>query len=233
MANTSTITKTRKDLEKTITEATPLYAVVGAGDLAVERLREARAELNSAAAKLDPRTAPKRVLALPGRATNAIGGAVATAVNTYGDLAGRGKNLVTRVRKQDETSALQGQAQTAVRSAKAATTTAAKSAAATKTAAKRTTTTAKRTASDAASTVGTSARRTTVTAKKSASDAASKVGTSAKGTTTTAKKSASRTQTAAKSAATSTRKTAKAAKKAADATSAKVGDPRNDKTDKP
>lgn len=203
MAIATTLDKTRKDLEKTLADRTPLYAVVGAGDLAVARLREAGAELNSRAAKLDPRTAPDQLKSLPAKAQHAIGDVVSTALTTYGDLAGRGKSLVTRVRKQEETTDLQDSAKTAVSRARAATTTAKKSAAATKTAAKRTTTTARKAAQDTAS---------------------GGVRSSAKGTATTAKKSAAKTRTATRSAATSARKTAAAARKAAEATVSKVGD---------
>lgn len=204
MAITDTLDKTRRDLEKTLAEATPLYAVVGAGDLAVEKLRDARADLNARveSVQTDLKAAPEQLRTLPTRAQAAFGdviaNAVSTAAHTYDGLTGRGKTLVTRVRNQEETVALQEQTQTAVSHTKAATTTAKKSAKATKTAAKRSTTTAKK-----------SAKTTT---------------SSVKGTATTAKKSAAKTRTATKSAATSAKKTGTAAQKATEAAAAKVGD---------
>jgi len=49
-----TIEKTRKDLEKTLSDPTPLYVIAGAGDFAIEKLRTVGADLNSKAAKFDP-----------------------------------------------------------------------------------------------------------------------------------------------------------------------------------
>ena len=50
-----TIEKTRKDLEKTLSDPTPLYVIAGAGDFAVEKLRTVGADLNAKAAKFDPK----------------------------------------------------------------------------------------------------------------------------------------------------------------------------------
>ena len=44
-----------KDLEETLANSTPLLAVVGAGDLAVEKIRAARGELVSRSASFDPK----------------------------------------------------------------------------------------------------------------------------------------------------------------------------------
>lgn len=117
-----------KDLEETIANSTPLLAVVGAGDLAVEKLRAARDELAVRAADFDPKAfrdqaqagiadrvesfqadmmaAPEQLRALPEkaqewpvRAQSLFADVVSAAFSTYGELAGRGKSLVTQVRR--------------------------------------------------------------------------------------------------------------------------------------
>ncbi|MGI8576565.1 MAG: hypothetical protein ACR2KG_01325 [Nocardioidaceae bacterium] len=221
MAFTNQLDQTRKDLEKAISDPTPLYAVVGAGDLAIGKLRGAREELSAMATKgpralrdqaqavleeasaradavqADVKAAPDEMLALPVKAQNLLGEMLTTAVSMYGELAGRGKSLVTRVRKQQATVDLTHQAKSTVSKVKAASTTAERSAAATRTSVKATTTRAKR--------------------------AAAATRPSAKATGTTAKKSTAKTATSVKAATTSARKTASAAKKAASSAAAKTG----------
>jgi heparin binding hemagglutinin HbhA len=206
MALSSTLEKTRKDIEKKLSDVAPLYLLAGAGDFAVEKLREARDEIATRVEAFDAKAlrdhaqativarvgslesdlkaAPEQAKALPGKAQAVVGDALAmatsTALTTYEDLAVRGKDLVTRVRRQQATVELEDQFDATVSKVKAATTTAKKSTAATM--------------------------------------------KSAKATRTTAKKSATKTRTAAKSATTSAKKTASAAKKAAVETAEKVGD---------
>jgi len=195
MTFTTNLEKTRKDLEKRISDAAPLEALVGAGDYAVAKLRGARAEISSridnfdakglvAQVQADVKSAPEQAKELPGKAQAVVGDVVTTvvttAVSTYGDLADRGQTLITRVRGQQATQDLEDQLGATSAKVKAATTTAKKSASATK--------------------------------------------SSAKATATTAKKSAAKSKTATKSAATSAKKSASAAKKAADDTASKVGD---------
>ena len=55
MALVTTLDKTRKDLETKLIDSTPLLAFVGAGDLAVEKLRIVGSELNARAAGLNAR----------------------------------------------------------------------------------------------------------------------------------------------------------------------------------
>jgi hypothetical protein len=117
-----------KDLEDTIANSTPLLALVGAGDLAVEKLRAARDEFAGRAAAFDPKTvrdqaqasfgarldalqadllsAPERLQAIPElaqewpvRAQSLFADVLSQAFSTYGDLAGRGKHLVSQVRR--------------------------------------------------------------------------------------------------------------------------------------
>jgi heparin binding hemagglutinin HbhA len=118
-----------KDLEETIANSTPLLALVGAGDLAVEKFRAARDELAGRAAAFDPKTvrdqaqagfasrvealqselmaAPERIQALPERAQewpakaqSLLADVLSTAFSTYGELAGRGKTRVSQVRRE-------------------------------------------------------------------------------------------------------------------------------------
>jgi len=183
MPITSTFDKTRKDLERTLADIdpTPLYAVVGAGDLAVEKIRTARAGLSVRAESVqaDVLAAPAQAKALPTKAQSAVGGAIATAMTTYGELASRGKKLVTRVGGQQATTDLQTQAESTVARAKATTTTVKKQAATTRRSAAATASTAKKSAgrakSPAKATV-TSAKKTASATKKATATGASKVG---------------------------------------------------------
>jgi hypothetical protein len=210
----TTLEKTRKDLERTLADVdkTPLYAVVGVTDLAVEKIRVARAELSSRASRLDLKSvrdqaqvavahrvaavqsdvasAPEHAKALPVKAQVALGEVMGTALTAYGDLAGRGKNLVTRVRRQQSTTDLTDQAKSTAARAKSTATTVKKQAATTKRSASAATTTATRSAAE---------------------------------TGGTAKKSAGRAKSSAKATTTSAKKTATAAKKATSVTASKVG----------
>ena len=215
MAIPATFDKTRKDLEKALADSTPLLAVVGAGDLAVEKLRKAGAGLNARAIDLNTRVskvdatavrgqakarveglqsalqsrvdavqadvlaAPDQVKTLPSKAQAALDATYSTALSTYEDLAGRGKTLVTRIRKQQATVDLEQQAGSTVSHAKGTATTAKKSASRTKSAAKSTKTTAKKQAkatTSSAKATSTAAQKTAKAATDAATDAAGKVG---------------------------------------------------------
>lgn len=120
---------TIKDLEDTIANSTPLLALVGAGDLAVEKLRAARDELALRAGSFDPKavrdqaqasvagrvetlqselfSAPERIQALPEKAQewpamaqSLFADVLSAAFSTYGELAGRGKTRVNQVRRE-------------------------------------------------------------------------------------------------------------------------------------
>jgi hypothetical protein len=119
---------TLKDLEDTLANSTPLLALVGAGDLAVEKLRTAREDLAGRAGSFDPKAvrdqaqgrvverveslqaemmaAPQRLQAIPeraqewpARAQSIFADVVSAAFSTYGELAGRGKTVVSQVRR--------------------------------------------------------------------------------------------------------------------------------------
>ncbi len=209
-----TMDKARKDIERTFADVdkTPLYAVVGVTDLAAEKLRSARTELSARAAQFDPKTlrdqaqttvsqrmtsmqtelrsAPEQARGLPLRAQSALDEVVATAVTAYGDLAGRGKTLVTRVRRQQATQNLADQAKSTVSRAKSTRTTVKNQAATVKSSATATAETAKESVGETATTVKqsasrakssgkattTSAKKTAAAAKKATSATASKVG---------------------------------------------------------
>jgi len=170
----------------TRTPATPFYAIAGAGDLAVEKFRAVSEDVTARFAKLDQKTlqteltkaqsevtkrfdafvadaktAPAKLRELPAVAQAGFTTVLGQAEETYEDLAGRGKDLVERIRSQQATEDLVTQAKTTVSKAKA------------------TRTTAKKTAQTAARNVkatATSARKTAKTASKAATDAADKVG---------------------------------------------------------
>ena len=198
---------------------TPVFAVIGAGDLAVEKIRDLSSDVQARSQKisLDPkqlqvelesaakqraeeaRERAEKVRAAQAkaqqRAEDVFNEVVAQATTTYDSLAGRGKNLVERIRRQQSTQSAKSSAST------------------TKSQAKGATTTAKKSASGTAS-----------TAKRSASSTASAAKQGASSTSSSAKKSASATQSRAKATGTSARKTADSAGTAATEAAQKVGD---------
>lgn len=128
---TNTLDRTRQELDKLLADSTVLHAVVGAGDLAVAKLRETHSELSARTGNFDPKVireqaqatlltrvsnmpqdvkaAPQQVRVLPEKAQAVIGDAVASSFSVYGKLANRGKTLVERLRKQPETADVQTQ----------------------------------------------------------------------------------------------------------------------------
>jgi heparin binding hemagglutinin HbhA len=173
---------------KTITTSKPFYVVAGAGDLAVKTLREGterlaslrieRKDLETTIASLQSETK-----ALPAKAQTVavtLAADVAGAVGTgYDELLGRGRSVVTRIRRQKASQDLKQQASTTVRRSKATATTAKKAASDTRSAARGTTTTAKKRATGtkkAAKSAATSARKTTAAAAQATSDGAVKLG---------------------------------------------------------
>jgi heparin binding hemagglutinin HbhA len=180
---------------------TPVLAVIGVGDLAVEKIREVSSDVQARSSKMN--LEPKQLQAdfeaaakhrvddvraaqnkAQQRAESVFNDVVAQATTTYDSLAGRGQKLVNRILRQQSTQQAKRAASTTKSQAKAASTTARKGAAST----------------------GSSARR------------------SASQTRSTAKKSASQTQSRAKAASTSARKTAESTGQAASQAAQKVGD---------
>ena len=135
----------------TRTPVTPFYAIAGAGDLAVEKFRAVSEDVTARFAKLDQqtlqtelskrqaeftklvekrfeaivadaKTTPAKLRELPKTAQAGFTTVLGQAEETYEDLAGRGKDLVERIRHQKATE------DTATRSVKATTTSARKTA---------------------------------------------------------------------------------------------------------
>ena len=170
----------------TRTPVTPFYAIAGAGDLAVEKFRAVSEDVTARFAKLDQktlqteltkaqtefakrfetlvadaRTAPAKLRELPAVAQHGFTTVLGQAEETYEDLAGRGKELVERIRAQKSTTDLEAAAKTTVSKAKATRTTVRKTAETAERNVKATTTAAKKTAK---------------TAAKATTDAAAKIG---------------------------------------------------------
>ncbi len=170
----------------TRTPVTPFYAIAGAGDLAVEKFRAVSEDVAARFAKLDQKTlqteltkaeselakrfeaivadakhAPSKLREFPKTAQVSFTTVPGHAEEIYEDLAGRGKDVVERIRHQQATEDLVATAKTTQTKAKA-----------TKTATKKTADTATRNAKA----TSTSARKTAKTATKAAGDAAGKVG---------------------------------------------------------
>ncbi len=206
------------DIRKSVTDATPVLALVGATDLVAEKVRAAREQASTSVAQLrgveiDVARLRAGAQQLPARAVSTSVELAGKAESVYGDLAARGSKLVDRIGRQKATQDLIAQGKVTLSRGKAAVTTARKAADDTRTAAKATITVAKRegreVVADTQTTVATKTTGTTSAAKR---------------TSTTARKRAAAAKSTAKGAATSARKTAAAAAKATEAAAAKVGD---------
>jgi CCR4-NOT transcriptional regulation complex NOT5 subunit len=156
----------------------PFYAVVGVTDIAVEFARSAATDVQArfANVELEPKALRDQAQALPAKVESYVSETVAELNESYDDLAVRGKNLVTRIRKQQATQDATAAGKTTVAKAKTTRTQTAKSAS---NAAASATTAAKKSAGTAKRNV----KATSTSAKKAASatteatgDAASKVG---------------------------------------------------------
>jgi hypothetical protein len=223
------------DIKKTVTDTTPVFAAVGAADLAIEKVREARARAEAARVEISVEKLQAKALQRATEATEQAQQVPALALNrgleiagkaaeSYGEFAARGEKLVKRVRNQKATQDLVAQAGTTVALGKGAVTTVRKAAVDIERSAKATLTTGRRDAAEVAETVAASvtdeAKGAATTAKKSTATTRS----AAKRTATTTKKRAATASASTKRAATGARKTAAATKKAAEAAAEKVGD---------
>jgi heparin binding hemagglutinin HbhA len=206
------------DIRKSVTDRTPVLALVGATDLVVEKVRDAQAQAAKARVELsqldlDVKSLQGKAQQVPVAALSKTIELAGKAEEAYGDLATRGEKLVERIKRQKATQDLLAQGKVTLSRGKAAVTTVRKAAVDTRTAAKATVTTAKREGSEVVGDTQKSvAKRTTGT--KSA----------AKRTATTARKRTATAKRTAKATVTSARKTAAAATKATDAAASKVGD---------
>jgi heparin binding hemagglutinin HbhA len=223
-----------EDLRKNV-DTTPFYAVVGATDLAVEKVRDARVRAMKTREEIATDLAPATVQAratkvadqvkeIPGVALNqtlVVGGKVAEG---YDELAARGKSLVTRIRKQKATQDFVAQAETTVAQAKGAVTSARRAASDIERSAKATITTGRKEAAKVASVLGETVSEETRIAETEVKQSAKRTKTAAKRTSTTTKNATKRATTSAKAATTSARKAAVAAEKAVEKAAEKVGD---------
>lgn len=222
------------DIKNTV-DATPFFAAVGATDLAVEKVREARIRAEKVRVELSADLAPAKVQArattlvdgvkeIPAVVLNetmVVGGKVAEG---YDELAVRGKNLVNRIRNQKSTKDLVAQAETSVAQAKGAVTSARNAAADIERSAKATITTTRKEAVKLAEVVTGSVTEGLETVEAEVTESAKRTRTAAKRTSTTTKNASKKAVSSAKAATTSARKTAVAAEKATEKAAEKVGD---------
>jgi len=123
-----------RDIRKTVTDTTPVYAAVGVTDLAVEKVRHARAR--AAAARADfhvsvlqgeavkrAEKVAEQAQQIPAHALVQTREVAGKAHATYAELAVRGEKLVTRLRDQKATKDLLAQAGHTVSFGKGAVTT--------------------------------------------------------------------------------------------------------------
>lgn len=215
----------------TRTNTTPLFAVVGATDLAVERAREARLRADKVRSELAPAAVQTRAQVVLGEAkalpTKALNQGVATAdqvAKGYEDLADRGEKLVTRIKNQKATKDLVAQAETTLALGKGAVTTARKAVLDIRSSALATLTTGRHEAAHVAEIVIDTVAEDAEVAATDIKAAAKRTRTAAKRTNTTATKAAKRTTSSAKATTTSARKTAASTTKATAKAAEKVGD---------
>lgn len=227
-------------------DPSPLYAVVGAGDLAAAKVREVADDLTARADKARADLAPAKlqtkveeladqasdlpvkllgfVKALPANAADQAATVTGAVAEGYEDLTTRGEKLIERVRTQRATQELIDQAGSTLSQAKGAVTTAKGAAEQIERSAKATVTTGRHQAEKLVDVVRSVNEEEAEVIKDQAETAVKKTRTAAKRTATTTKRATKRTATATKGATTSDRKTAASARKAAAATAEKVGD---------
>jgi len=196
------------DLKNDLKFATkPLYAGVGATDLAVERVRDfvagaqkrgqkrfADAQKSVRGLELEPKALRDQALTAVNARVDALAKdakARRTAVekrvaelqteanDAYGDLATRGEGLVTRIRRQEATRATTSAAKTTATKAKTTKTQASKATKSTAGTAKKSAGTTKKTAAKKSAPAKSSAKATATSAQKTASNAAQATGDAA------------------------------------------------------
>jgi heparin binding hemagglutinin HbhA len=216
-----------KDIRKTVTDTTPVYAAVGVTDLAVERLRDARTRAAAVRKDLDVSAmqdravkrfekVPEQVLQIPAQVRSQTVEVAGKARETYTGLAVRGEKLVKRVRSQKSTKDLFAQAGSTVSLGKGAVTTVRKVARDTQRAAIVTLATGRREAESVAASVQHDVRAT----GRAATKAPATTPTVIEGTGTPAQKSTASAERATRSVAAGARKTTTTAK----TVTPKVGD---------
>lgn len=220
-----------KDIRKTVTDTTPVYAALGVTDLAVERLREAGTRAAAVRLDLDITSiqdkavkgfekVSEQVQQIPAQLRSQRVETAGKARQTYAGLAVRGEKLVKRVRSQKSTKDLFAQAGSTVSAGKGAVTTVRKAAHVTQRAAMDTLTIGRREAGSVAASV----QGDVSTTGRTVHSAAATTGAAGEGAVSTAKKSAASAERATRSVAASARKTASTATTAAKSATPKVGD---------
>jgi len=114
-----------------VAEATkPLYAVVGAADLAIEQAKDVPADVTARVSKVQAqvKTLPASVKNLRGEVETRVSTVTDKATDLYSQLTVRGERLVTQIRRQPATEAAIAEGKEAVRKAEAAAIAAKKSA---------------------------------------------------------------------------------------------------------
>ena len=217
-----------KDIRKTVTDTTPVYAALGVTDLAVERLRDARARVSAVRLDVDVSAMQDRVAKrlekvtehvqhIPAQVRNQGVEVAGKARQTYSELAVRGEKMVKRVRNQEPTKDLFAQAGSTVSLGKGAVTTVRNAAHDTQRAARVTFATGRREAGSVAASV----QEDVKTAGRAPAQAPATTPTVVQGTGTPAKKSTASTLRASRSVAAGARKSATSATKTV---TPKVGD---------
>jgi len=225
------------DIRKNVAESTPLMAVVGATDYAVERVRAAAKDASALQIEFEkrvqalekvPALVEERVRKIDVQAVQAVPAlAVARALEaagrveqSYEKFADRGKELLDRVARQRATQELIEQGKVTIGRTRAAVTTARRAVDDTVDAALSAVNIGRHETAGAVADVADSVAAT----EKVVEQRARATRTAVKRTATTARKRAVGTRTAVKGAVTSVRKTADRAVDAAGATAAEVGD---------
>jgi hypothetical protein len=219
-----------KDIRNTITSTTPVYAVVGVTDLAVEVLRDAGSRAAALRLDLDVSSLQSMVFErfekvseqtqqIPAQVRTQTVEVFGKAKETYSELAVRGEKLVDRIKNQKSTKDLFAQAGNTVSLGKGAVTTVRKAALDTQRAALVTLATGRREAGSVAASVQDDVRATGRSVNKGAAATLA----AAEGTVTAAKKGTTAAERSTRSVAAAGRKAATTATTAAKTASPKVG----------
>jgi len=228
------------DIRKNVTDSTPLLAVVGVTDYALQRVREVAANAASLQQEVErtlsalegvPATVQARVQKLDAKSVQQVPAlAVARALEaagkveaSYEGFALRGKQVLGSVSRQQATQDLLKQGKITVSRTRAAVTTARKAVDETAAAALNVVIVGRREAGDVAADVEKSVAATEkVVAQRTATKQAAKTATA------TARRRTGSARTAVKAAGTSARKTAAKATEAVEASANKIGKERSD-----
>lgn len=250
MARKPNTDKLQEDLKRVADEGRlQVMAVVGATDLAVEKVRDAQERLVEAAKDIDAKDLPKefkkiqeslenlqkdlaeavsrRVKEVRSSPADAIGHSIELASKAHAtveELAERGEDVIARIRKQKPTKELKSSVKSTVKASKSAVTSARKAAVDTEKAAVKTIKTAGKEAKVVAEKVGHMVERDVKEMEDTVKASTRRTRAAATRTTTTAKTGAKRTTTRAKAAGTSVRKTAVKTARATKAAAEKIGD---------